>query len=74
MKTYPLGQTADHVKNTDWSMPVCEKCFRNVNPDKAIRATLDESTFELQEGWVDGLGSHIYIGKDCWKKITKGSQ
>lgn len=71
VKKYNLGNTKrwanPRIKKTDFSKPVCEKCFANVNPETAIKVTLDEDIFEL---WEDSNGK-MYIGPDCWKRILR---
>lgn len=57
-------------KLTDWSKPVCEACFRNVDPDKAIPVTVDLNTFEvIENGTPTKTAQAVLIGKDCWKKL-----
>lgn len=71
MKKLNLGNTKrwnhPNVSKSDFSEPVCEKCFANVNVKTAKRITLDINTFEL---WEDPNGKE-FIGPDCWKRILK---
>ena len=69
-----------HIHPKDVMKPYCAVCQQNVDPDKAVKVTVNEETWMAVEGHDKaelvhgasnrGISNH-YIGRDCYSALAK---